>query len=106
MKPVSRTELLNAINTATQYNVMPPPNATLCRHSIGCRVSVQNLIRAEDVGGRFELGQCMVRRPTAREKFVDEGKSASMYPACLWRVCSPGHDEIRRVPVLQNPSAV
>src|SRR5258708_34331023 len=30
---------------------------TLCRHSIGCRVSVQNLIRAEDVRGRFELGQ-------------------------------------------------
>jgi hypothetical protein len=32
-----------------QYNVMPPP--------IGCRVSVQNLIRAEDVRRRFELGQ-------------------------------------------------
>ena len=32
--------------------------------------------------------------------------SAQMYPACLWRVCSPGHDEIRRVPVLRNPSAV
>jgi hypothetical protein len=48
---------LNTMNSATLYNVMPPPNATLCRHSIGCRVSVQNLIRAEDVGGRFELGQ-------------------------------------------------
>jgi hypothetical protein len=27
------------------------------RHSIGCRVSVQNLIRAEDVRARFELAQ-------------------------------------------------
>jgi hypothetical protein len=31
--------------------------------------SVQNLIRAEGVLGRFELAQCMVRRLTAREKF-------------------------------------
>ena len=29
-----------------------------------------------------------------------------MYPACLRRVCSPGDDEIRRVPVLQDSSAV
>ncbi len=33
-------------------------------------------------------------------------KSASMYPAFLWRVVSPGHDEIRRVPVLRNASAM
>jgi hypothetical protein len=33
-------------------------------------------------------------------------KSASMYPAFLWRVASPGHDEIRRVAVLRNPSAM
>jgi len=44
--------------------------------------------------------------PDCKGKVADEGKSASMYPACLWRVCSPGHDEIRRVPVLRNPSAV
>jgi hypothetical protein len=49
--------VLNTINSATQYNVMPPPGATLSRHSIGCRVSVQNLIRAEDVRARFELAQ-------------------------------------------------
>jgi len=33
-------------------------------------------------------------------------KPASMYPAFLWRVASPGHDEIRRVAVLRNPSAM
>jgi hypothetical protein len=32
-------------------------------------------------------------------------KSASMYPAFLWRR-SPGHDEIRRVPVLIKSSAL
>jgi hypothetical protein len=51
--------LLNAINSATQCSFMRPLSAklTLCRHSIGCRVSVQNLIHAEDVRGRFELDQ-------------------------------------------------
>jgi hypothetical protein len=38
----------------------------LCRHSIGCRVSVQNLIRAEDVRGRFELGQNSVLQECPR----------------------------------------
>jgi hypothetical protein len=67
--------------------------------------SVQNLIRAEGVLGRFELAQCMVRRLTARKKFVDEESLRQ----CIRPVCgevSPGHDEIRRVPVLQNASAV
>jgi hypothetical protein len=45
------------MSSATHYNVMPPPNATLCHHLIACRVGVQNLIRAEGVRGRFELGQ-------------------------------------------------
>jgi hypothetical protein len=35
---------------------------------------------------RAKLPVCMVRRPTAREKLVDEEKSASMYPAFRWRV--------------------
>ena len=52
-----------------------------------------------------KLPICMVRRRTAREKFGGR-KSASMYPAFLWRVVSPGHDEIRRVPVLRNASAM
>jgi len=44
---------------ATHYNVMPPPDAALCRHLIG-RMSVQNLIRADGVYGRFELSQNLV----------------------------------------------
>jgi hypothetical protein len=36
---------------------MPPLSATLCRHSIGCRMSVQNLIHAEGVRSKFELGE-------------------------------------------------
>ena len=41
-----------------------------------------------------------------------QGKSDSMKKVCvnvsglLVEICSPGHDEIRRVPVLRNPSAV
>jgi hypothetical protein len=45
---------------------MPPPNATICRHSIGCWESVQNLIRAEGVRGRFELGQ----NPVFKERLI------------------------------------
>src|SRR6266851_1254785 len=33
--------------------------------------------------GRLNLVKCMVRRLTAREKLVNEGMSASMYPACF-----------------------
>jgi hypothetical protein len=38
--------------------------------------------------GLHELAECMVRRVNAREKLLDEGKSASMYPAFRWRVFS------------------
>jgi len=34
-----------------------------------------------------KLLKCMVRRLTAREKLVDEEKSASMYPACCVERC-------------------
>jgi hypothetical protein len=34
------------------------------------------------------LVKCMVRHPTAREKFVDEGKSASMYPSIRAKMLS------------------
>ena len=36
----------------------------------------------------LELAECMVRRVNARERLLDEGKSASMYPAFRWRVFS------------------
>jgi hypothetical protein len=51
------------------------------------------------VRGKIELAECMVRRLTAREKLVDEESLRQ----CIRPVCgdvSPGHDEIRRVPVL------
>jgi len=54
---------------------------------------------------RIVVSECMVRRLTAREKLVDEESLRQ----CIRPVCgdvSPGHDEIRRVPVLRNPSAV
>lgn len=51
------------------------------------------------------LVQSMVRRLTAREKLRDDRKSAPMYPA-FRRRSSPVHDEIRRVPVLINSSAM
>jgi hypothetical protein len=41
----------------------------------------EQLHRVSEFGG-LNLVKCMVRRLTAREKLVDEGKSASMYPAC------------------------
>ena len=47
---------------ATECNVMP--------HSIGCRVSVQNLIRADDVRGRFELGQNPVLRALQEDNVI------------------------------------
>jgi hypothetical protein len=53
---------------ATACNRMPPLSATLCRHSIGCRMSVQNLIRAEGVCGRFELAK------DARISFTTTGR--------------------------------
>jgi hypothetical protein len=49
--------------------------------------------------GDSNLLKCMVRRLTAREKLVDEESLRQ----CIRPVCgevSPGHDEIRRVPVL------
>jgi hypothetical protein len=47
----------------------------------------------------IEVAECMVRRLTAREKFVEEESLRQ----CIRPVCgdvSPGHDEIRRAPVL------
>jgi hypothetical protein len=37
---------------------------------------------------RLNLVECMVRHPTAREKLVDEGKSASMYPSIRAKMVS------------------
>ena len=54
---------------------------------------------------RFVVAECMVRRVNAREKFWMK-KSLRK---CIRPVSGeepPGHDEIRRVPVLQNASAV
>jgi hypothetical protein len=49
----------------------------------------------------------MYGRPSdCKGKVLRGRKSASIYPAYVWRCISPGHDEIRRVPVLGNPSAV
>jgi chorismate mutase len=49
--------------------------------------------------------KCMVRRQNAREKLrVKESLHQCIRP--LLEVESPGHDEIRRVPVLRNASAV
>jgi hypothetical protein len=55
--------MLNAVNSATRYNVNPPPGATECRHwvqryaatKVGRRQAVPSLIRAEGVLGKFEL---------------------------------------------------
>jgi (p)ppGpp synthase/HD superfamily hydrolase len=47
------------------------------------------------------LDECMIRRVNAREKFLNERRSTSMYSAFRWRG-SPGLDGIRRVPVLRN----
>jgi hypothetical protein len=64
----------DALYPAAEYNEFRHPVTTLCRHSIGCRVSVQNLIRAEDVGGRFELGQNPVfGRLTAHNSLAVDG---------------------------------
>jgi hypothetical protein len=49
--------------------------------------------------------KCMVRRVNAREKLVVK-KSLRKCIRPVGGEQSPGHDEIRRVPVLQNASAV
>jgi len=51
-----------------------------------------------------ELGQCMIRRVNAREKFrMKEGLRQCIRP--FGGECSPGLDGIRRVPVLRKRSA-
>jgi hypothetical protein len=52
-----------------------------------------------------ELTECMVRRLTAREKLRVK-KVCVNVSGLFVEIVSPGHDEIRRVPVLQNASAV
>jgi hypothetical protein len=52
----------------------------------------------------WHIDECMVRRVNAREKF----RMKKSLRKCIRPVggeLSPGHDEIRREPVLQNASA-
>src|SRR5664280_3849625 len=96
--PPPGTTYLAQQNAATGCNVMPPP-----RLGEGGLSRVSSAPKACSVNSN--LPQCMVRRLTAREKLVDEESLRQ----CIRRVCgdvSPGHDEIRRIPVLQNASAV
>ncbi len=53
----------------------------------------------------LSLPQCMVRRLTARESWWMKKVCVNVSGLFCGEV-SPGHDEIRRVPVLRNPSAV
>jgi hypothetical protein len=47
-----------------------------------------NLIHAGGVGEDSNLLKCMVRRLNAREKFMDEEMSASMYPSIRAKMLS------------------
>jgi hypothetical protein len=57
--------LPDTINSTTQYNVMPPPGTTICRHPVqqyaatefDSRAKVSSVIRAGGVYGKFELAQ-------------------------------------------------
>jgi hypothetical protein len=48
----------------------------------------------------------MVRRLTAREKLIDEKMVCANVFGLLMEVQSPGHDELRRVPVLISRSVI
>src|ERR1039458_4365719 len=68
----------------------------LCPRSLVCEGL--RLLDA-DVSNADELAECMVRRVNAREKFrMKESLRQCIRP--LGGECSPGLDEIRRVPVL------
>lgn len=58
----------------------------LCRHSIGCRESVQNLIRAVGVRGRFELGQNSVFRAPQDEQRLRQ-RNIQIFAEILERGC-------------------
>ena len=60
---------------------------------------LQSRIRDLTLDATRELAECMVRRVNAREKFrMKESLRQCIRP--LGGECSPGLDEIRRVPVL------
>jgi hypothetical protein len=99
--PTSTAEAFNAFTKCAEEPLFcrhwQSGTAQLSRHPFHPNPASQRL-------AEFEVAQCMIRRVNAREKFrMKEGLRQCMRP--LGGECSPGLDEIRRVPVLRKRTA-